>query len=116
LFDSAFSIAKNVLGDSSVFEGKKINPPLLLLGLVYHEVCCSMEIEPDSPTTAPQQLIDSLFGIKELKEIESCPPLNQSLEQFPTEVFSGWKNGSIFIISSAIFIVVLFQLHFFHWL
>jgi hypothetical protein len=70
-FDSGLSIVKKFLGDSSVFKSKKIDPALLLLGLVYREVCRSMEIEPDSPTTAPSHLRDSLFGIKELNKIET---------------------------------------------
>jgi hypothetical protein len=51
------SIAKNVLGDSLVLEGRKIDPPLLLLGLVYREVCCSMEIESDSPSALKSSLV-----------------------------------------------------------
>ena len=30
-----------------------------------------MEMEPDAPTGAPKSLINSPFGIKELKEIEA---------------------------------------------
>jgi hypothetical protein len=66
------SILKKDLGDSSFFCGK-IDSPLLLLGLMYQEVSRSMEIEPDSdaPTKAPNHLVHSSFGIKEVKKIES---------------------------------------------
>jgi len=70
-FNNILSIVKDYFEDSSVLDGKKVDPPLLLLGLAYREVCRSMEIEPDSTTTTPQQLIDSPFGIKEVQQIES---------------------------------------------
>jgi hypothetical protein len=63
-------ILKNALGDSSVLNGGKIDAPLLLLGLVYREVSRSMEIEPGIPTGAPDHLVESPFGVRELNEIE----------------------------------------------
>ena len=59
------------LCDPSVLEGGKVNAPLLLSGLMYREICCAMEMEPDAPTGAPKSLINSPFGIKKLKEIEA---------------------------------------------
>lgn len=75
-------ILKNALGDSSVFEGGRIDAPLLLLGLTYREVSRSMEIEPGAPNKAPIHLVDSPFGIQEVNEIESlindvCLPSDQ---------------------------------------
>jgi hypothetical protein len=66
------SILKKDLGDSS-FSSGQIDAPLLLLGLIYQEVSRAMEIEPDSdaPTKAPNHLVHSSFGIKEVKKIES---------------------------------------------
>ena len=64
------SILKNDFGDSSVFEHGKIDAPLLLLGLIYREVSRSMETEPDNPTKAPDYLVNSSFGIEEVKKIE----------------------------------------------
>ena len=54
-----------------VLEGGKVDTPLLLSGLMYQEICHAMEMEPDAPTGAPKSLINSPFGIKELKEIEA---------------------------------------------
>ena len=70
-FKSALSILKDSLCDPSVLEGGKVNAPLLLSGLMYQEICRAMEMEPDAPTGAPKSLINSPFGIKELKEIEA---------------------------------------------
>jgi hypothetical protein len=66
------SILKKDLRDSSFFSGK-FDSPLLLLGLMYQEVSRAMEMEPDSdaPTKAPNHLVHSSFGIKEMKKIES---------------------------------------------
>jgi hypothetical protein len=69
-FDRSISILKKDFGDSSFFSGK-IDAPLLLLGLMYQEVCRSMEIEPGAPTKAPNHLVNSPFGIKEVQKIEN---------------------------------------------
>jgi hypothetical protein len=45
-----------------------IDAPLLLLGLLYREVCRAMEAEEESG--APAHLIASKFGVKQLDEIE----------------------------------------------
>ena len=71
LHSRALSILKDSLCNPSVLEGGKVNTPLLLSGLMYREICCAMEMEPDAPTGAPESLINSPFGIKELKEIEA---------------------------------------------
>ena len=68
-FDQCISMLKNDLGDPSVL-GEGIDAPLLLFGLVYREISRSMEIEPDAQTKAPNHLVNSPFGIKELKKIE----------------------------------------------
>ena len=70
-FKSALSILKDSLCDPLVLEGGKVNATLLLSGPMYQEVCRAMEMEPDAPTGAPKSLINSPFGIKELKEIEA---------------------------------------------
>jgi hypothetical protein len=64
-------ISKNGLQDSSVLNSGKIDSPLLLLGLVYREVCRSMEIEPGVQTNAPEHLVNSTFGARELSKISS---------------------------------------------
>jgi hypothetical protein len=70
-FDNALSIARNGLGDSKVFEDGKIDPPLLLLGLLFREVSRAIEIEPGTPPTQyPEQLVNSPFGIEEMNRIE----------------------------------------------
>jgi hypothetical protein len=51
-------------------EAGNVDPPLLLLGLVYREVCRAMEAEPGEETTAPAHLINSQLGVKQLDEIE----------------------------------------------
>jgi hypothetical protein len=61
---------KKDLADSSFLSGK-IDAPLLLLGLMYQEVSRAIEVEPDTPTKAPDHLVHSPFGVKELKRIES---------------------------------------------
>ena len=64
------TILKKDLGGTLISEGK-IDAPLLLLGLMYREVSRAMEIEPGAETAAPLHLIDSPFGIKEVKKIEN---------------------------------------------
>jgi hypothetical protein len=81
-FDKALSILKNELGDSSILNGLRIDAPLLLLGLIYREVCRAMEIEPGGDTEAPDQLVNSPFGIVEMSKIETllsevCLPSSQ---------------------------------------
>jgi hypothetical protein len=41
-----------------------IDAPLLLLGLMYREASCAMEVEPGAATDAPVHLFESSFGIK----------------------------------------------------
>ena len=65
------NLCSHWLCDPSVLEGGKVDAPLLLSGLMYREICRAMEMEPDAPTGAPKSLINSPFGIKELKEIEA---------------------------------------------
>ena len=69
-FNSALSIAEAALGLSSTQLNGKIDSPLLLLGLMYREVSRSIEVEPDNPTKLPPKLVNSPFGVKELREIE----------------------------------------------
>jgi hypothetical protein len=69
-FEEAFSILENTLGDSSVIKDGKIDPPLLLLGLMYREVSRAMEVEPGAGNMLPIHLVNSAFGIKELQRIE----------------------------------------------
>jgi len=68
-FNQGISILKKDLGDLSVLGGT-IDSPLLFLGLMYREITRAMEVEPDAPTKAPDHLVNSPFGIKEVKKIE----------------------------------------------
>jgi hypothetical protein len=69
-FDQGISILKNDLGNLDVMGGS-IDAPLLYLGLMYREVSRAMEVEPDAPTNVPESLVNSPFGIKEVKKIET---------------------------------------------
>jgi hypothetical protein len=69
-FTENLSILKKDLADSSFLSGK-IDAPLLLLGLMYQEVSRAIEVEPDTPTKAPDHLVHSPFGVKELKKMET---------------------------------------------
>ena len=70
-FDNALIIVQNALADSKIFESGKIDSPLLLLGLMCREVSRSMEIEPDGDAKLPDHLVNSPFGVKEIRKIES---------------------------------------------
>ena len=69
-FNAALSIAKAAFKASSVFDGGKVDSPLLLLGLMYREVTKAMEIEEGVPTEYPPQLANSPFGVDEANRIE----------------------------------------------
>ena len=69
-FNDALSIVTNHLSDESLMESGKVDAPLLLLGLIYREVSCCMEVEPGENMTAPSHLVDSPLGINKLNEIE----------------------------------------------
>lgn len=69
-FKNLLSIAKTALQDPSTLKSGKVDPPLLLLGLMYREVSRAMEIEPNSPTKHPPGLINSPLGIGEVNLIE----------------------------------------------
>jgi hypothetical protein len=68
-FDHALAIFKNAMEDSAIFESGKIDSPLLLLGLMFREVFRAIEAE--APFKAPMELVNSPFGIQEIKRIES---------------------------------------------
>jgi hypothetical protein len=55
--------------DSSRLDPGNVDAPLLLLGLLYREVCRAMEVEPGDET-APSHLVNSPLGKKELDQIE----------------------------------------------
>jgi hypothetical protein len=76
-FNKKLQIAKDLLEDSSVLQGSKVDSPLLLLGLMYREVSRAIEIEPDAPTQAPNHLVNSTLGVQQIKKIEN---LVKSLE------------------------------------
>jgi len=61
---------KDTLDDPSIFDDRKVDAPLLLLGLLFREVSRAMEIEPGEPTRYPPQLVHSPFGIEEMNQIE----------------------------------------------
>ena len=69
-FQSYLSILKKAFADPSALEDGSIDAPLLLLGLLYREVCRSMEMEPGSSTMAPPHLVNSFFGVPEMDKIE----------------------------------------------
>ena len=70
-FKTALSIAEGDLTDSAILEGKKVDSPLLLLGLMFREVSRVMELEPGAQSMAPLHVVNSPYGIKELLEIET---------------------------------------------
>jgi hypothetical protein len=49
----------------------RIDAPLLILGLMYWEASCAMEVEPGAATNVPVYLSELPFGIKELNKIKS---------------------------------------------
>ena len=69
-FNNALLTVTDHLSDDSLIESGKVDGPLLLLGLIYREVSCCMEVEPGENTTAPSYLVDSPLGINELNQIE----------------------------------------------
>lgn len=79
-FDEALAVLKMDLSDPSIFKKNLVDSPLLLLGLMFREVSRSMEVEPGEPTSHPSQVVDSGFGIQEMKKLEkmldaiSIPP------------------------------------------
>ena len=80
---------KEHLFDGSVMNNGKVDVPLLLLGLMYRNVSCSMEVEPGEKTNAPLHLIQSPLGIQELNRVEelinglSVPHLSLYIKQGP---------------------------------
>lgn len=54
----------------SIVEDGKVDAPLLLLGLTYREVSRCLEAELDAPTKAPDYLVNSDLGVKEVEKIE----------------------------------------------
>ena len=65
-------------------EGGRIDAPLLLLGLMYWEASCAMEIEPGE-SNVPVHLSQSCFGVKELNKIAviyTPPPIPEILVRF----------------------------------
>jgi hypothetical protein len=69
-FKKTLSTLKEALKDSSVFEERTIDAPLLLLGLMFREVSRAMEIEEGEATRYPQQLAASPLGIGEMQKLE----------------------------------------------
>lgn len=68
-FNNALLIGQQALQDSVLSENRRINAPLLLLGLMYREASCAVEVEPGD-TKVPVHLAESPLGIKELNKIE----------------------------------------------
>jgi hypothetical protein len=69
-FKKTLSTVTEALTNSSVFEDRTIDAPLLLLGLTFREVSRAMEIEEGEPSKHPQQLVASPLGIGEMQKIE----------------------------------------------
>ena len=70
-FLKALSIGSKALEKCVLLEDGRIDAPLLLLGLMYQEASCAMEIEPGAATDILVHLSELPFGIKELNKIES---------------------------------------------
>jgi hypothetical protein len=49
----------------------QIDAPLLLLGLMYQEASCAMEVKPGAATNVLAHLSKLPFGIKEFNKIKS---------------------------------------------
>jgi hypothetical protein len=62
-------MVRKEITDLSRLDPANVDAPLLLLGLLYREVCRAMEVEPGDET-APAHLISSPLGKKELDQIE----------------------------------------------
>ena len=69
-FREALLIGHKGLEASVLSEGGGIDAPLLLLGLMYQEASCAMEIEPRESNVFVH-LSQSCFGVKKLNKIES---------------------------------------------
>jgi hypothetical protein len=70
-FSKTLTILKKAFSKSSDLDEGDVDAPLLLMGLMYREVCRAVEVEEGAPTNAPDYLANSSFGIRELNRIES---------------------------------------------
>jgi hypothetical protein len=64
-------IGLEALKECVLLQNGRIDAPLLLLGLMYREASCAMEVEPGAATDVPVHLSELPFGIKEPNKIES---------------------------------------------
>ena len=70
-FKKALLIGLKALEKCVLLEDGRIDAPLLLLGLMYWEASCVMEIKPGAATDIPVHLSESPFGIKELDRLRA---------------------------------------------
>ena len=68
-FNKTLVIVKKALVDG-VLEDGKIDPPLLLVGLMYREASRAMEMEPGGDGKSPEYLVNSPFGLPQIKKLE----------------------------------------------
>ena len=80
-------MVRKEMADLSRLDPANVNAPLLLLGLLYREVCQEMKVE-SGDETAPAHLINSPLGKKELDQIERV--LNGLLFWIPLYKIQGY--------------------------
>ena len=69
-FNKNLLIAKKGFRDE-VFQAHKIDSTLLLVDLMYREANRAMEMEPGGDDKSPDHLVNSPFGIQQMKKIEN---------------------------------------------
>lgn len=70
-FNKLLTVSKKALSESIISDDGVIDSHLLFLGLMYREITRVIESEPGEPTEAPDHLVKSNFGIKQLEKIEA---------------------------------------------
>lgn len=69
------SIFRDTLKESTVFEDRTIDAPLLLFGLAFREVSRAMEMEGRGPDKYPDHLRDSDLGVADMNRMEQMMEL-----------------------------------------
>lgn len=64
------SILRHTLKESTVFEDRTIDAPLLFFGLAFREVSRAMEREGRGPDKYPDHLRDSTLGVADSERME----------------------------------------------
>ena len=69
-FNKNFALAKKAFHEDSIFDGGKIDGPLLLLGLMYREAGRVQEMEPpEGDGKAPDYLVSSPLGVPQMEKL-----------------------------------------------